>query len=245
MLWCSFCFCLKNEKFYWLQHFDWFEKKLMQSLKFRSSHSNVFWILIRRCHNRIINIFFCFHSTFHLHRSHLYIYFLFRVVQCLKTRDLHSFNFIYSIMSFQINRSLKRIDDVEREFQSMSFSRSKRTRLKKISILITFQKVHIDQFNVSKSRRIIRSTSLLKTSSEEKKTCKTWRNSTRNEWLIILLSYDNCVCLFMIIMQKSHVILNRSRRAVKRRDKTNHDQFFNHVRHCKISKRMNSTMKWI
>ena len=170
LLWCSFCFCLKSEKFYWLQHFDWFEEKLMQSLKFRLSHSNVFWILIWRRHNWVIDIFFCFHSTFHLHRSHLYIYFLFRVVQCLKTRNLHSFNFICSIMSFQIKCSLKRVNDVKREFQSMNSSSSslKRARLKRILILIVFSKMHIDQFNVSKLKQMIQLTSFLKTFSGKK-----------------------------------------------------------------------------
>ena len=150
----------------------------MQSLKFCLSNLNAFWILIQRCHNRVINFFYL---TLHLHWSHLYIYSLLCVVQCLKTRNLHSFNFICLIMSFQINRSLKRVDNVEREFQSMNSSLSKRARLKKTSILIAFQEMHINQLNVSKSKRIIWSTSLLRMFNKEKKTCETWKTSTRNE----------------------------------------------------------------
>ena len=130
---------------------------------------------------------------------------------------------------------MKRVDNVEREFQSMNFSLLKRARLKRISIVTASQDVHNNQFNVLKSKQVIQSTSLSKASNEEKKTCETKKISTRSKWLRILLSYNDRV-LFMTIMQKSRVILNQSRHAVEQQDRINHDQFFDRVQHRRISK---------
>ena len=107
--------------------------------------------------------------------------------------------------------------------------------------------MHINQLNVLKSRRVIQSTSLSKTSSEKKEKRARREEIQRevNDWWSCFYKYNDHVCLFMMIMQKSRVILNQSRRAVKRQDRTSHDWFFDCVRHCRISKKMNSTMKWI
>ena len=105
--------------------------------------------------------------------------------------------------------------------------------------------MHIDRFNVLKSKWVIRSMSFSRASNEEKKKRAKHEEIQRevNDWWSCFRKYDDRVCLFMMIMQKSCVILNQSRRVVERQDRINHDQFFDRVRHCRISKRMNSTTK--